>query len=294
MQPLEDDITREYGINVAIKREDLNHSELIGNKLRKLKYNLIEAQHQHASALLSFGGAYSNHILALSAAGRIFSMPTIGVIRGDELHDAPLNPVLQQAKSNGMDLHFVSRETYKRKTQADYLISLHEQFGKFYMIPEGGSNQLGIKGAAEIVDDIDSEYDVIASACGTGGTLAGIIKGVHESDFLSSMVIGFSVLKGGEFLHGDIQQMIPKEISHQANWHINTDYHFGGYAKTRPPLLAFIQWFKQVHQIELDTIYTGKMVYAIYDLIKSGYFKKGSRLLLIHTGGTQTAKLMTG
>ena len=160
VQSLDDEITREHGISVHIKREDLNHSEIIGNKLRKLKYNLIEAKHQRASVLLSFGGAYSNHILALSAAGRIFNIPTIGIIRGEELQSAPLNPVLQQAQLNGMDLYFVSRETYKRKAQIDYLMSLQERFGGCCIIPEGGSNQLGVQGAAEIVEDIDSEFDV--------------------------------------------------------------------------------------------------------------------------------------
>jgi len=294
VQSLEDEITREHDISVHIKREDLNHSEIIGNKLRKLKYNLIEAKQQRASALLSFGGAYSNHILALSAAGRIFNIPTIGIIRGEELLKAPLNPVLQQAKLNGMDLHFVSRESYKRRAQANYLVSLQERFGDCYIMPEGGSNQLGVQGAAEIVEDIGSDYDAIACACGTGGTLAGIIKGVCTQGFLSSKVIGFSVLKGGGFLRNDIENMLPEDISTRVSWHVNTDYHLGGYARSNTTLIDFLQWFKATHQIELDTIYTGKMVYGIYDLIQSGFFKKGSRLLLIHTGGTQTAKLMMG
>ena len=260
--------------------------------MRKLKYNIIKAKQQHASALLSFGGAYSNHILALSAAGRILGMSTIGIVRGEELSSAPLNPVLQQAKLNGMDIHFVSRETYKRRHEADYIKGLHEQFGEIYMIPEGGSNDRGVQGAAEIIDDINNEYDLIACACGTGGTLAGILKGLHEHAFLSCSAMGFSVLKDGDFLQRDIKQMLSDEITRQVSWSINTDFHFGGYAKSRPSLMAFIKWFKETHQIELDAIYTGKMAYGIYSLIQAGFFSKGSHLLLIHTGGLQAARLI--
>jgi len=291
IQTLSDSVTETYNVHVSIKREDLNHPEIVGNKLRKLKYNLIAAKNQDASSLLSFGGAYSNHILALSAAGRLFDIPTIGVIRGEELANTELNPVLQKARENGMHLHFILREQYKNKYDHSVERILRERFGQYYMVPEGGSNELGVKGAAEIVSDLDNRYDVITCACGTGGTLAGIIKGVFEHPSLACDVLGFSVLKGGDFLHHDIEQMITSDISSQVNWTISTDYHFGGYAKMKSPLLDFMKWFQETHNIDLDTIYTGKMVYGVYQLIESGYFTAGSHILMTHTGGTQTAKI---
>jgi 1-aminocyclopropane-1-carboxylate deaminase/D-cysteine desulfhydrase-like pyridoxal-dependent ACC family enzyme len=291
IQLLIDEFTGQYGVSLSIKREDLNHAEIMGNKLRKLKYNLLEAERLNSPALLSFGGAFSNHILALSAAGKIFNIPTIGIIRGEELMNTSLNPVLEQARSNGMKLHFISRECYKRKAQTGFIDALHGQFGEFVMIPEGGSNELGVKGAAEITDDIRSEYDVIACACGTGGTLAGIIKGVYENGLAAGQVIGFPILKGGEYIHDEIKKFLPQEIYNNVNWDINTDFHFGGYAKTTMALIEFIQWFKDMHKIDLDYIYTGKMMYGVYSLIQSGYFGAQSKVLAIHTGGTQTASI---
>ncbi len=277
------------GVSLFIKREDLNHHEIMGNKLRKLKYNLIRAKELNFSSLLSFGGAYSNHILALSAAGRIYGFKTIGIIRGEELKNKELNFVLSQAKQNGMEFYFVSREEYKRKNEAEFIEKLRNKFENSYIVPEGGSNDLAIKGAAEIVFDIDEHYDVIACACGTGGTVAGIIKGIYERDLFDAKIIGFPVLKGGEFIVDEIKRFLPKEVYSKVNWEINSNYHFGGYGKTKPELIEFIRRFKNKNNINLDYIYTGKMMYGIYDLVKSNKLGKAKKILVIHTGGTQTA-----
>lgn len=291
IQHLSDEVTEKYGVSLAVKREDLNHPEIMGNKLRKLKYNLIQARHDDAPQLLSFGGAYSNHILALSAAGRILNMPTTGIIRGDELQKSRLNPVLEKAQENGMQLSFISRSDYRKKTEPHFLQQLHEEFGVFALIPEGGTNALAVKGAAEIIKDLGEGYDVITCACGTGGTLAGIIKGVYQNGLGNVTVIGFSVLKNGGFISNEINKLLPVEICRQVKWNINTDYHFAGYARTSAALIGFIQWFQDRHGIDLDYIYTGKMMYGLYSLIRSGGIAQGSRVLTIHTGGTQTASI---
>ena len=291
IQPLTDKITRLHNVSLAIKREDLNHPDIMGNKLRKLKYNIIDAKHKNKPAILSFGGAYSNHILALSAAGRLFNLPTIGVIRGEELQNTVLNPVLSRAKANGMKLRFITREQYKNKNDPSFIKDLHASLGDFSLIPEGGSNELGVKGAAEILADVDDQYDVIACACGTGGTLAGLIQGVHDYGLQPQLVIGFSVLKENSPVREDIKKLLSPKLRQSVDWQINTDYHFGGYAKNNQVLLDFIRWFKVTHGIDLDYIYTGKMMFGIYNLIQSGSFHDGCRILTIHTGGTQTASV---
>lgn len=289
-QPLIDEVTHRHRVSLFLKREDLNHAEIMGNKLRKLKYNIIEAKKQAVPTLLSFGGAYSNHILALSAAGRLFNMPTIGVIRGEELAAQALNPVLDQAKQNGMTLHFVSRQQYKLKNEAHFIDQLQQKFGPYYAIPEGGSNALGVKGAAEILDKLDDQYDVVICACGTGGTLAGLIKAVHDNR-LETRLLGISVLKDNGCQRDDIVRMLPQGVADQVEWQLNTAYHCGGYAKVSSELLSFMHQFRSNHATELDTIYTGKMMYGVYQLIQAGYFTEDSKILLIHTGGTQTAPL---
>jgi 1-aminocyclopropane-1-carboxylate deaminase len=291
IQSLTDEITRQYNVSLAIKREDLNHPDIVGNKLRKLKYNILAAKQKNKAVILSFGGAYSNHILALSAAGKIFNIPTIGVIRGEELQNAALNPVLSKAKANGMRLSFITREQYKRKNESAFIENLHNTLGDFYLIPEGGSNELGVKGAAEILEGLEDQYDVIVCATGTGGTLAGLIQGAHDYGLQPNLVAGISVLKENSPVRADIIKLLPQDVCQHVDWLINTDYHFGGYAKTNQLLLDFIRWFKTTHGIDLDYIYTGKMMFGIYNLIQSGSFTDGCRILAIHTGGTQTASV---
>ncbi len=270
------------GNRFYIKREDKFHHAISGNKWRKLKYNLIEAKRQGKETLLTFGGAYSNHIYATASAGNLFGFKTIGLIRGEE--HLPLNPTLTFAKEIGMEIHYVNRSDYRKRYDNDFIEKIYEQFGDVYLIPEGGTNLLALKGAKEIVDDIEIDFDYICSACGTGGTIAGIISGLDNHKY----AIGFPVLKGASFLERNITKLIKdftgKEFN---NWHLELNYHFGGYAKIKAELINFIEEFETLNGIKLDPVYTGKMMYGIFDLERKGYFKKGSTIIAIHTGGLQ-------
>ena len=272
-------------------RLDTIHKHWSGNKYFKLKFNLEEARKQNKTTLLTFGGAYSNHIAATAAAGKENGFETIGIIRGEK-HE-PLNPTLQFASDCGMQLHYVSREEYRKKDSAEFYNSLTQQFNNFYLIPEGGSNLLAIKGCTEILNSVEENFDFVCCACGTGTTLAGLILSLNKNQ----KAIGFSSLKGGEFLVDDIQKQLndyslkySKTIDFADNWSINSDYHFGGYAKTTEQLIAFKKDFQAQQNIELDYVYTAKMMFGIFDLIAKNYFPEGSKILAIHTGGIQGNK----
>lgn len=270
-------------ITLTIKREDLIHPVISGNKWRKLKYNLLAARQAGQDTLLTFGGAYSNHIAAVAAAGREFGFNSIGIIRGEELaSQVAQNPTLAAAQANRMQLQFVSRADYRMKHDSTFINALSQRYGSFYLLPEGGTNQLAIQGCAEILTDYDKQhFEHICCAAGTGGTIAGII----QSAAARQQVIGFSALKG-DFLADEVKAWLsPQALA--ANWRINSDYHFGGYGKTRPELFAFIQSFSHQTGMMLDPVYTGKMLFGIFDLIQRGYFAANSRILAIHTGGVQ-------
>ena len=266
------------GISLVIKREDLIHPFVSGNKFRKLKYNLLQAKAENQSTLLTFGGAYSNHIAALAYAGKENGFQTIGIIRGDELGDKiESNPTLKFAQECGMQFEFVSRETYRLKTEATYLEQLQQKYGSFYLIPEGGTNAFAIQGCEEILTPEDASFDFVACAIGTGGTISGLINSVlpHQK------VLGFPALKG-DFLQDEIRNFV-----RQDNWELITDYHFGGYGKVTNDLIDWINQFYEQTQIPLDPVYTGKMVFGIVDLITKNYFPENAKILLIHTGGLQ-------
>lgn len=270
-------------ISLFIKREDELHPFISGNKFRKLKYNLQEAEIQNKTTLLTFGGAYSNHIAATAAAGYEYNFNTIGVIRGDELaidveEVIKRNPTLKFASEHNMQFHFVSRSEYREKTTIKFIENLKYKFGDFYLVPEGGTNKFAVKGCEEIVTEEDEIYDVICTAVGTGGTISGIINASKKHQ----KVIGFPALKGG-FLQNEIQ----KYILNKTNWSLNNEYHFGGYAKISVELITFINKFKKETTIPLDPVYTGKMLFGIVDLIKKDNFKKGTKIVAIHTGGLQ-------
>ncbi|TXH29816.1 MAG: 1-aminocyclopropane-1-carboxylate deaminase/D-cysteine desulfhydrase [Cyclobacteriaceae bacterium] len=271
-----DPIVEKAGVRLLIKREDLNHPLVSGNKWWKLKYNLAEAQTQNKKTLLTFGGAYSNHIYATAAGAAELGFKSIGIIRGEET--LPLNSTLSFAKQQGMSLHYVSRELYRTKTSSQFIDALEQRFGDFYLIPEGGTNALAVKGAAEFAQTLNTDFDYLCCPIGTGGTLAGLINGLPKKK-----VIGFSVLKGGEFLVDDIRAL----TTVNGNWNVVSDYHFGGYAKTNSALEQFIRTYEANHAIPLDQVYTGKMMAGIYDLIQKGHFVKGNTILAIHTGGLQ-------
>ena len=271
-------LDKNLDIECYIKREDKIHPFISGNKYRKLKYNLIEAKKLGITTLLTFGGAFSNHIAAVAFAGKEFGFKTIGVIRGEELeNNFEGNATLQFAQTNGMQFKFVSRSDYRLKTSINFISQLKREFGNFYNIPEGGTNALAIEGCQEILTETDEMFDYVCCAVGTGGTISGLIN----SSKLNQQILGFPVLKG-DFLSDNISKFV-----HQNNWKLITDYHFGGYAKVNEELVGFINKFKQLENISLDPIYTGKLMFGVYKLIEQGFFKKGSKILAIHTGGLQ-------
>ncbi|MBF9255288.1 1-aminocyclopropane-1-carboxylate deaminase/D-cysteine desulfhydrase [Pontibacter sp. 172403-2] len=282
LQQLHDPLLQEQEVELWLKREDLLHPHISGNKWRKLKYNLQEARRLQHDTLLTFGGAYSNHIAATAAAGKEFGFKTIGIIRGEE--HLPLNPTLSFASACGMQLHYKSREAYRHKSEPAFLEQLQAQYHQPYILPEGGTNLLAVKGCTEITEDISLDYDYICCAAGTGGTAAGIVAGLAGE----KQILIFPALKGGEFLQAEIEELVLQYNGHKYNnWQLITNYHFGGYAKVKPELLAFIHDFQQRHHIALEPIYTGKMMYGLFDLIRQGYFPKGGRIIAVHTGGLQ-------
>lgn len=263
---------------VYIKREDLIHPIVSGNKYRKLKYNIFQAKAKNKTKLLTFGGAFSNHIAAVAFAAQENGFESIGIIRGDELSGKiEQNPTLQFAQNCGMKFEFISRESYRTKEDVSYIEKLHQKYGDFYLLPEGGTNELAIKGCEEILTDEEDSFDYICCSIGTGGTISGIIN----STKLHQKVLGFPALKG-DFLKDEIRKFVKNN-----RWELIVDYHFGGYGKVTDDLIAFINTFYKQTRIPLDPIYTGKMVFGVIDLIKNNYFPKGSKILMIHTGGIQ-------
>ncbi|MFC2110465.1 1-aminocyclopropane-1-carboxylate deaminase/D-cysteine desulfhydrase [Bacteroidota bacterium] len=276
-------ILKEKNISLFIKREDQLHPVISGNKFRKLKYNMLKAKETGCKQLLTFGGAFSNHIIATAGAGKEYGMETVGVIRGNELgvdleKTLAGNDTLRNAADFGMQFQFVTREEYRLKDTPEFLEKLKLQYPDAYILPEGGTNDLAIKGCEEILNFEDQKFDVVCCAVGTGGTISGIINsiGVHQK------VLGFPALKG-EFLSDDIKN---NRVNNK-NWELILDYHFGGYGKISKELIDFINNFKEQTQIPLDPVYTGKMVYGVLDMIEKDYFSENSKILIIHTGGLQ-------
>ena len=270
-------------IELIIKREDVLHPFVSGNKFRKLKYNILQARETAQKTLLTFGGAYSNHIAATATAAKMTGFSSVGIIRGEELardftKTLSGNPTFRFCVKQGMKLHFVTREQYREKNTAYFLNNLLEKYPDAYVIPEGGTNDFAVKGCAEIVTADDVRFDFITVAVGTGGTFSGLVNSAsaHQT------VIGFSVVRD-DSLPEKINGFCTLQPPHQ----INTDYHFGGYAKVTASLINFINHFKKQTGILLDPIYTGKMMFGLYDLIQKDFFPAHSRILAIHTGGIQ-------
>ncbi len=276
---LDDRRLADAGVRVWLKRDDLIHPELPGNKWRKLKYNLAAATGQGHSTLLTFGGAYSNHIRATAAAGHLFGFATIGVIRGEE--HLPLNPVLDFATTHGMQLTYLDRATYRAKNDPTVIAGLRERFGEFYLLPEGGSNPAAVRGCAELPAEIDVDFDLVCCPVGTGGTLAGIAAGLPPG----TGALGFSALKGGQFLAGEVARLQQETYGvNSGNWRIEYGFHFGGYAKRTPELDAFIDDFRQRHGSTLDWVYVAKMMFGIFAMAEQGVFTPGSRIVAVITG----------
>jgi 1-aminocyclopropane-1-carboxylate deaminase len=276
-------ILKEKKVELFIKREDLIHPFVSGNKFRKLKYNLQEAKKLKKKALFTYGGAFSNHIVATAVAGKIAGFKTFGIIRGDELgkkleETLEQNATLREAHNNGMKFQFVSREQYRQKSSFGFVEKMKNKWGDFYVIPEGGTNCLAVDGCEEILNKEDSEFNYICSAVGTGGTISGLINASKKNQ----KIIGFPALKGN-FLSEEIK----KYVGRKKNWSLQKAYHFGGYAKHNEELITFINNFTAETGVLLDPVYTGKMLFGILDLIKKDEFTEGSKILAIHTGGIQ-------
>lgn len=294
LQYLPDPFPEPVPIRLFLKRDDQLHPLVSGNKWRKLKYNLLAARELGLPTLLTVGGAFSNHLHATAAAGKLFGFQTVGVVRGDELAHRPLNRTLAFCRDQGMHLHFVSRAEYQQRTNLTYLSQLQAQFGPCYLVPEGGTNALAIRGTAEIMPEIGQQwYDAarlqtglsgtctdgphtVACAVGTAGTLAGLMASAPAA----VRVLGVSALKGA-VKFAALPSPLPSGV------HLNTDYHFGGYARTTPALNEFIQRFRERTGIRLELTYTGKLLYALYDLARQGYFPPQADVVAVHTGGLQ-------
>jgi len=290
LQRLQSPFLEQANIQLYVKRDDLIHPQFGGNKWRKLKYNLEYAREKQFDTLLTFGGAWSNHIYATAAAGKYFGFSTIGLIRGEE--HKPLNTTLSFAKDCGMQLHYINRAEYRQKAEAAYQNKIKQQFGDVYILPEGGSNSLALRGCAETVKEISNEiekpFDFICCASGTGATLAGLISAINPGQ----IAIGFSALKGGEFLNHEVETFLQREKTNSStkNWRIETGFHFGGYAKINDALIQFMSEFQLQYGFSLDAVYTGKMFYGLFELIKAKRFKPGTSIIAIHSGGLHVNK----
>jgi 1-aminocyclopropane-1-carboxylate deaminase len=275
---IEDPFLELNEVSLWIKRDDLLHPIISGNKWRKLKYNLDHALSLGADTLISMGGAYSNHLHALAYVGSVIGLKTIGIIRGER--PSPLTPTLLDMENWGMELCFVSRSDYRSYRNYKSWDDLPGIKPNEYWLPEGGANSLALKGVTELVNEIAIPYDTLCVACGTGATLAGLISAVSEK----TRVLGFAALKNADFLQSDVQSFLNEGYD---NWNIFQDYHFGGFAKQNPGLTLFMAQFQRNTSIPLEPVYTGKMVYGLYDLIAKGYFNPGEQIIAVHTGGLQ-------
>jgi 1-aminocyclopropane-1-carboxylate deaminase len=275
---IDDRLPERYQVELWIKRDDLLHPVISGNKWRKLKYILDSVLSSGMDTIVSMGGAYSNHLHALAYACQVLGLKSIGIIRGEQ--PSVLNSTLLDMQQWGMTLKFVSRSDYRHYRQFKDLQALPGLAPGQYWLPEGGAQALALKGVAELVCEIEIPYDTLCVPCGTGTTLAGIIGAVPER----VSVIGFSALKNAGTLMHDVESLLTESVS---NWQINQDYHFGGFAKINAELNSFIDAFERATSIPLEPVYTGKMMYGLYDLIKKQYFQPGQRIILLHTGGLQ-------
>ncbi|MBB4983096.1 MULTISPECIES: 1-aminocyclopropane-1-carboxylate deaminase/D-cysteine desulfhydrase [Streptomyces] len=281
LEPVEDERFTRRGLTLLLKREDLIHPDLPGNKWRKLTLNLREAA---GRPVLTFGGAYSNHLRATAAAGRLLGFPTVGVVRGDELAGRPLNPSLARCAADGMRLEFVDRATYRAKNDPATLAALLERApAHAYVVPEGGSNTLAVHGCVELGRELAGLADVAAVACGTGGTLAGLAAGFE------GRILGVPVLRGG-FLGGEVRALQEAAFGGpRGDWTLDERFHGGGYARVPPALEAFAQDFEARHGLAIERLYVAKMLYGLTALAEEGAFPAGTRLAAVITGAPEAA-----
>jgi len=284
VQKVDIELFRQQELELWVKRDDLLHPEISGNKWRKLKYNLEAAKKKNKKGILSFGGAFSNHIYALAAAGKVFGLQTIGIIRGERVE--PLNSTLQFAENCGMKLIFISRAAYRNRE--GLFSNYRSKYPDHLLLPEGGTNLRALKGCAEMIDEIEEQWegelpDYLCASCGTGGTLAGMIAGMKGRQQL----LGFSALKG-DFHQKDINALLAKnKTPAYSNWSIQANFHFGGYARYSMALVDFMNEIRKSYGLPLEPIYTGKLFYGLFELAKAGFFPKGSKIIALHSGGLQ-------
>ncbi|MGW4286687.1 1-aminocyclopropane-1-carboxylate deaminase/D-cysteine desulfhydrase [Streptomyces sp. NPDC004673] len=268
-----------HGVRLLLKRDDLIHPELIGNKWRKLMPNIEAAR---GRALVTFGGAYSNHLRATAAAGRLLGLPTVGVVRGDELAGRPLNPSLARCAADGMRLHFTDRATYRRKAEPETLVAILRaaRAEGAYVVPEGGSNAEAVRGCVALGEELRDRAEVVAVPCGTGGTLAGLAAGLAPGQ----RALGVSVLKGG-FLAAEVRALQERAFgARTGDWSLEDRFHFGGYARTTPELDAFAADFEDRHGVPVERLYVAKSLYALTALAEEGAFARGTAVAAVITG----------
>ncbi|MFI0261759.1 1-aminocyclopropane-1-carboxylate deaminase/D-cysteine desulfhydrase [Streptomyces sp. NPDC017056] len=283
LQHTEDERFARRGVRLLLKRDDLIHPELPGNKWRKLEHNLRAAAEAGEHTLLTFGGAYSNHLRATAAAGRLLGFATVGVIRGAELADQPLNPSLARCVADGMRLHFVDRATYRRKAEPEIGAALRERFGPHYAIPEGGSNALAVQGCTALGRELRDVTDVAAVACGTGGTLAGLAAGLAPGQ----RALGIPVLRGGtpHFLAAETERLqLAAFGARRGAWDLDDRFHCGGYARSTPELEAFAADFEARHGLPLERLYVAKLLLGLTTLAEEGAFAPGTTVTAVITG----------
>lgn len=299
LQPLVDELFIEKKVKVFIKRDDLIHEEVSGNKWRKLKYNIQNISELGKKGVVTFGGAFSNHIHATAAAGKHFGFETFGIIRGNELNENS-SKTLKDASANGMRFCFVSRTHFRELKEIHEIDNLTETLKQFYdfqlnsadfeVIPEGGTNDLALKGGYELVNEIIEQMgrkpNYLISAVGSGGTLAGIASNFHAE----IENIGISVLKDGNYVFDEIEKLLNRNKIEQYQFSKILDAHCGGYAKITDELINFMRNFEEKHQILLDQVYTGKVFYKFHELVKEHYFPENSTVVILHTGGLQGRK----
>ena len=285
IQKIDLGVLNDRGVELWVKRDDLIHSEVSGNKWRKLKFAFEKAKKEQLSPIISFGGAFSNHLAALASAGMLFDIPTIGIIRGEERSRG--NPTLIAAKNNGMELRFVSRSEYRDK--GVLIDQLQQEFIEALIVPEGGADVLGVMGCTEILKEVEGHFDLICAACGTGTTLAGLALSASPGQ----KVLGFTAMKQGVQLVDRVDELMDRTIEvgfdlvHTHPYDLATTYHFGGFAKVNDELIGFMRDFSKRNGFYLDPVYTGKMFFGLFDMIDRGFFRSKTKILAIHSGGIQ-------
>ncbi|WP_435974094.1 1-aminocyclopropane-1-carboxylate deaminase/D-cysteine desulfhydrase [Streptomyces sp. Qhu_M48] len=288
LEPVADERFTRRGLTLLLKREDLIHPDLPGNKWRKLALNLGAAG---GRPVLTFGGAYSNHLRATAAAGRLLGFPTIGIVRGDELAGRPLNPSLARCAADGMRLEFVDRATYRAKNDPATRAALLERApAGAYVVPEGGSNALAVQGCVELGRELAGAADTVAVACGTGGTLAGLAAGLSPGQ----RALGVPVLRGG-FLGGEVRALQEAAFGGpRGDWTLDERFHSGRYARVPPALDAFARDFEARHGLAIERLYVAKMLHGLTTLAEEGAFPAGSRLVAVVTGAPDAPRAPDG